>query len=240
LGKVLGPEQAAELFHRFVAGDQTIPGHYPKPECVRTVDVLTKLGETSKCMVECATSHLGAMRSRAQHWAMQQQDCDVWISCDDDTTASPAALSAMLRLLRTDQPRAVALPCVLRGGNTPQVNVDVVASALVVVDGPVRSVAINTAGFGVVGVNRAALRSIARAHEGIAFVDVDGVSRLASFAEVFIQLPDCLGVEWLREDRAWWHRLPSDVVKLAVCCGESEHAGMRLDLWSWSSPLDDQ
>jgi hypothetical protein len=101
-------------------------------------------------------------------------------------------------------------------------------------------VAINGAGFGLTGVNRAALDLIAREHEGLAFVDVDGVTRLASFAEVLIPLPDGLGVEWLREDRAWWHRLPSDVVKLAVCCGESEHAGMRLDLWSWSSPLDDQ
>jgi hypothetical protein len=239
LGKMLGPEQAAELFHRFVARDRTIPGHYPKPECARTVDALTALGEVSKCMVEASTSHLGAMRSRAQHWAMQQSDCDVWLSCDDDTTASPAALSAMLRLLRTDEPRAVALPCVLRGGNPPRVNVDVVANALVIVEGPVRSVGIHGAGYGLTGVNRAALDLIAREHEGLAYSDVDGVTRLASFAELLIPLPDGLGIAWMREDKAWWSRLPADVVKLAVCVGESEHAGMRLDLWSWSSPLDD-
>lgn len=241
MGKLVGPEAATEVIQRMVRRDPSV-GNMPSPECVQCVHNLERVTTDAIAVhAEASTSHLGAMRSRAQHFAMEQ-GASIWISCDDDNTASVAALSVMLKWLERDEPTAVAIPCALRTGNRDNVQVvpSVPVKYLIGQAHPV--VPIEWAGFGIVGVNRAALQLIAKQHDGLAFLDVDGVTRLASFAESWVETWDgdqTVKREWLREDRAWWYRLPRDVQRLAVCAGESTHAGRTIDLWDWSKPLLD-
>jgi len=238
MGKIVGPEAASQIVQRLVARDPTIPSHIPKPDCVQTVHTLEQVAtDMIGVYCEAATSHLGAMRCRAQDWAIKQR-ADFWISCDDDNWASPAALSTMLHWLRRDKPTAVAIPCALRTENRDNVRVVPGIPVQYLVDRAQPVVPIEWAGFGIVGVNRAALDLIEQEHAGLAYVDIDGATRLASFSEAWTDNPNG-GREWMREDRAWWHRLPVEVQRLAVCAGESTHAGRKLDLWDWSKPLLD-
>lgn len=257
LGKIVGAAEASALMNRMVAKDPSLPLRIPVPECIETLRTLEQVsGDVIAVHTETATSHLGAMRSRAQHWAMVNTDCEAWVSCDDDNSASPAALATMLHWLRRDVPTAVAIPCVLRTSNVDNVFAAPGARVLHLTGNAHPVVPIQWAGWGIVGVNRAALTAIGREHESLAYVDVDGIVRLASFSEMFIHPPALEALagwnlgdegkpvarragEWLREDRAWWARLPEAVEAYAVCAGESSHAGRTLDLWDWSAPLRD-
>jgi|WetSurMetagenome_2_1015567.scaffolds.fasta_scaffold10210_4 hypothetical protein len=236
MGKVFGAGKGSQMVHAMIAHQRV--GNLPVPESVQTVHGLEALGVGEiGCYVDTGASHLGKARCRALHWGIES-GAPVWIACDDDVTATNGTLRALLAALDTDTPRAVAVPCALRqaavdspildGSGRQQVNIDLASINVHPTGEPCVGdlMPIHRAGFGLVGVNRAAL-DIIKNSDVERFIDVDGVKRTTMFRDVFE------GGRWWGEDLSFWmrlHDLSASIERWALVEGESVHAGIPLRL----------
>lgn len=252
MGKMLGPQQAADILQRMVAFDRSVR-NLPHPECVRWVHTLSRVAPESQIpfYVDATATHLGRARSRAFHWAKQvmadNSQCEAWVSVDDDCECNQVATALLLRRLRSDEPRIVCVPFVKRALSKPPSSsiVDANGQPAATMGSPADAnivpelgaqvnaeglLPIRWGGFGLVGLNRAAVQRYAERCKDQNYLDVDGVERLAVFRDVFHQTEPDKPKEWLTEDYSFFERAPLDVKRYALCEGSSNHGGIHLDL----------
>jgi hypothetical protein len=178
-------------------------------------------------MHDLGSTHLGKARSRQYHAALQSK-AEVWVSCDDDCEATTETLRAMLSGVLCDEPAICIVPMIIRTANADvhaqRVNIawDGLLERL---DAGASYVKAKSGGFGLLAINRAALRCIASANPLLTYVDDDKVERNALFADQFTQSGG-----WLGEDLAFFTRVPPTVRVEALVTGVSYHAGLALDL----------
>lgn len=226
-GKILGLAQAQKALQAMVLG-QEVRG-VPKPRAVDTIQRLGDLfGDLEQLAIRIETngSSLGKARARALHWAYQAK-ADVWVSADDDVTASPGTLQTLVRLCRdATEPRVIVAPCAIRVGESTTeagVNVVPVAPATPLEHGLL--LPILWGGFGLVAMNRLALEAIEQGRPTCK--DDDGTLMPLVFnCEVIGSAP----AQWLGEDYSFFAQLPKAVKAYALLRGETDHAGALVDL----------
>lgn len=247
LGKMMGQQQAVEVIGQMMAGKfPQLVGAAPTdavPENVRTAHTLGLVCDhLVKAYTDAGGAHLGRMRSRAMHWAAEQEDCDFWVSCDDDVTADTAALREFVRVLSGDEPVVACVPYKLRPGAGALVDVVGATQARKIDGDPGRGMSKNRvsfdhAGCGLFGMNRSAIKLTYEANKRLRYRDVDGVVRCGMFLDEFHIAQEGTPADWYPDDYAFFRRLPSAVARVAVICGRSVHAGQELDLWQWGDAL---
>lgn len=223
LGKRLGMTGALGEFRRQLAA----PDRESLP-VVRTIYRLQQMAEV-QVYVDCGATVIGKARSRAMHAALESDTC-AWVSIDDDIEATTETLRALLQVLNDHVvPRVVVVPHLLRGPEEklsvrfPLVRREQMVAGVKLADlssaGPAWS------GFGMVGINRLALRCIESSPQTPGhFVDDDHVRKLAAFA-------DTLADEtWHGEDVAFFRRMPPSVEVSALLTGHCSHDGASLSL----------
>lgn len=170
-------------------------------------------------------SSLGKARARALEWA-HGTGSEVWVSCDDDVTASPGTLSTLVRLTRdVETPRIVVVPCALRDFGKTHATVNVIP---VVGAQPLPGnllLPLYRGGFGLVAMNRAALVAIRDQRPNVK--DDDG-SRIPLVFNCQVSP----GHEWLGEDFSFFDQVRNIAECLMLLRGESDHAGSTIDLES--------
>lgn len=220
LGQLFGVKEACALI------TQAIQDETKKLPCfaVATLRELVKLAEVT-LRVDGGASHIGKSRSRHFHEAFES-GADVWLSIDDDVSATRETLEAMLTAVNEPGARIVLAPCQLRGQLKVNVNfADIVLERRLPGGGTLRNA--RSGGFGLVAVNRAAMGLVANASP--TWKDpADGKTKPAPFLEV-------LEVDgtWLGEDLAFFRRVPTGpkgVTIEAVTSGTTNHAGYELTL----------
>lgn len=223
LSKRLGKKRAAELVHRQAGSLLDAPGEEVLP-AVRVVRELRRHHETA-LLHDAGGTSIGHARSRAFSVALAG-DVDFWISIDDDTEASPETIAHLLGALERDTPRIVIVPCFLRQ-ETACVNITLDPQHTLerVTKTGARLRRALYGGFGIVAVTRAALHELARTWAAdLTFVDDDGQHRCGVFVEYISH------GWWFREDYAFFSRVPPTVQIEALCTGETDHDGLRLEL----------
>lgn len=218
LGQLMGPERACELVN------EAVKDSAKRPPCfaVKALRELWRLSEMT-LNVDGGASHLGKLRSR-QFFMALSSDCDVWVSIDDDVTATRETLAWMLAAVDDVQtPRVCIAPCVMRGDGL--VNVEwspIYSERRVNGGGTVRRA--RAGGFGLVAVNRAAL--VRAASAAPSWRDsLDGLVKPAPFLDMLAE-----SGEWTGEDVSFFRRLPRDVEVEALTAGKTMHAGHELGL----------
>lgn len=217
LGSLFGPARACELI------TEAVKHETKKPPCfaVEALRRLTKLADV-KLRVDGGASHLGKSRSRHFFDALSS-DCDVWISIDDDVSATAETLGWLLDAVRGDAPRVCIAPCLLRGSGVVNVEWSPVYLERSLVSGGVARRA-SAGGFGLVAMNRAAM--VLAAGAAPSWKDGhDGAVKPAPFLEML----SSDGV-WTGEDIAFFRRLPREVEVEALTEGRTNHAGYELSL----------
>lgn len=226
-GKVLGLEQASKVLQAQVMG-QEVRGA-PPPLAVTTCRRLGEAHPLEEITVRLDPngSSLGKARARALHWAWQT-GADVWVSCDDDVTASVGTLTTLVRLVReAPMPRVVVVPCALRGDVAGKAQVNVVPDRdwRYTESHPDRKLLcpLKWGGFGLVAMNRPALVEICDRRPN--WLDSDGQRPPLVFnCEV------TPGLEWLGEDFSFFEQTRDLVEAAFLIRGESDHAGASIDL----------
>jgi hypothetical protein len=176
-----------------------------------------------KLHVNAGSTVIGKARSIAANEFLEDPECAVWFSVDDDVVVSADAVAAMIeQCLR--EPCVVVAPCLQRG--TDVVNI-VASSPLVDARG---FQAIEMGGFGAVCFSRAVIDGATDANVakelGIILPDVwdhEGKEYRAIFRDLVLHR------QWYTEDKAFFVSNP-DVPAYAVRSGFTTHAGQRLDL----------
>lgn len=222
LGSLMGPARACELI------TQAARNATARPPCfaVRALRDLTSIADVT-LRVDGGSSHLAKSRSRHFYDALMS-DCEVWLSIDDDVSASRETLEWLLDAVTGDVPRVCLAPCLLRGARgdaSPVLNVQW-NNVLLERDLPRGGIARRCAagGFGLVAMNRAAMHSASKACP--TWRDpTDGNVKPAAFLEMLTD-----SGEWIGEDVAFFRRLPRDVEVYALVTGETLHAGHALSL----------
>ncbi len=222
LGKTLGVEKGmAELQRQIANPDATsLPA-------VRTIARLRRLADLA-LRIDTGGTQLCAVRSRHADVAWKS-GAEIWFSVDDDNEATTETLANMLEAVRGDEPRIVLAPYITRGEDTRlhvMVNVDlprIVTTERRLPNGA-RLRPVTKGGFGLVAMNRAALGAVREACAHLAYIDTDGVERLALF------FAEIKGGRWLMDDFSFFARVPSHVSVEALLTGHTLHAGERLDL----------
>lgn len=222
VGKMLGIEAGmAELQRQIQHPDaSSLPG-------VRTIARLRRLADLA-VRIDTGGTHLCQVRARHAHdaWAC---GCDVWFSVDDDNEATQSTLASMLEAVDTPEPRIVLAPYIIRGEHTRThilVNVDlprIVTTERILPSGA-RLRPVTKGGFGLVAMNRSALGAVRDVCGHLAYIDTDGVERLALFS------PEIRDKVWLADDFSFFARVPSHVHVEALLTGHTLHAGEGLDL----------
>jgi hypothetical protein len=222
LGKELGFAEATAEFQRQLGAPdwESLP-------CVRVITRLRGLladGDEISLYHDAAATIMSKARSRAYH-AAAAADADVWICVDDDVEADLGTLRSLLEAVSGDTPRLVLAPCITRGSNVVNVALEPGAPLVRVLDSGARCVRARAGGFGLVALNRAAMKLMETAYAGLTFDDDDGQSKMA----LFLELLD--GGSWMGEDVAFCRRAVLCGVALeALIEGFTVHAGARLDL----------
>lgn len=221
LSKRLGKVKAAELVHRQAGSLLDAPNEQVLP-AIRVIRELRRRSEVA-FLHDAGGTSIGHARSRAFSVACAG-DVDAWISIDDDTECSPETVAHLLGAL--PDAGIVIVPALLRQ-ETPCVNITLDP------EHPLERVTATGArlrralygGFGMVAVTRAALREMQRIYApNLTFLDDDGKERVGVFCE-FIREG-----WWLREDYAFFSRVPPSIHVEALCTGETNHAGLHLTL----------
>lgn len=222
VGKALGMAEGMRELERQIQN----PDAASLP-AVRTIARLRKLTAVG-LRIDTGGTQLCAVRSRHAHEAWQS-GADIWFSVDDDNEATTETLASMLDAARGPTPRIVLAPYLTRGGPTlthVMVNVDlprIVTTERTLANGA-RLRPITKGGFGLVAMNRAALGAVRDACAHLAYVDTDGVERLALFwSEIRNKI-------WLHDDFSFFARVPPHVHVEALLTGHTSHAGESLDL----------
>lgn len=227
LSKRLGKKEAQRLFNEQVAQTVDVPGEQLCCQAVRVVRRLRKLAGEGQVAVlhDAGGTSIGHARSRAFSVALQGSQVTHWISVDDDTEADSVTLSHLVRSVDADEPQIVIVPCWLRQ-ETPVVNITLDPEALLERVSPsgARLRRALYGGFGIVCVSRAALVEMATTWADLTYVDDDGATRLGVFCE-YIR-----NNWWLREDYAFFSRVPQHVRVEALLTGVTDHGGHRLRL----------
>lgn len=217
LGQLFGPAEACARINDAAKH----PSKPPPCFAVRALHTLTHLADVTLAL-DGGASHIGKSRSR-HFWNALQSSCDVWVSIDDDVSASRETLAWLLAAVEGPSPVVCVAPCLLRHGDA--INIEwspVYYEKTVPPDGgSVRR--IRTAGFGLVAMNRAAMNAAAKAAP--TWRDLDGVLKPAPFLESITEAG-----EWRGEDVSFFHRLPREVERLALTSGKTLHAGHELAL----------
>lgn len=223
LAKRLGMKGALAEFER----QMLHPGLDSLP-CVRTLYRIQQLADVH-VYVDCGIAAIGKSRCRSFHEALES-DAQAWVTVDDDIEATSATIGALLEVLADDlTPRLVTVPYVLRNPNDvqtsvrlPVVRIERKIAGYRVVDLPHPA----SSGFGLVGINRRALETIAdsmRETPGY-FLDNDNRRKLAAFHELID------GEMWYGEDNSFFRRIPPDVEVHALLTGTISHDGTPLKL----------
>jgi len=107
----------------------------------------------------------------------------------------------------------------LRDGETQDVTVNIVPC-----EGPplVNAIPIKLGGFGLVGMNKAAMLAVRESRP--MFLDDDGVRRTLVFHD------ELDGEKWWGEDFSFFLQLPESVGRFALVVGVSNHSGIELEL----------
>jgi hypothetical protein len=165
-------------------------------------------------------SHLGKSRSRHFHDAFVS-DCDVWLSIDDDVSASPLTLQLLLCAVQGPTARVCVAPCLMRGSGAANIEwSQVYLERNIEPGGTARR--IRAGGFGLVAMNRAAMKAAVTAAPS--WKDFDGLK-----GAPFLEMLSDDGT-WVGEDIAFFRRLPREVEVEALTTGKTIHAGYELCL----------
>jgi hypothetical protein len=165
-----------------------------------------------KLHVNAGSTVIGKARSIAANEFLEDPECLVWFSVDDDVVVSADAVAAMIeQCLR--EPCVVVAPCIQRGSGV----VDIEASSPIVNANQMQPIGL--AAFGAVCFSREVIQNATThgwwVHEGKPF-------------QVYFRDRPETGM-WWTEDKAFFVSNP-DVPAYAVRRGFSTHAGQRLDL----------
>ena len=228
LSKRIGKPAAQKLFNEQIAQVVDRPGEEPCCKAVNVVRRLRKLAGEGQvaCLQDAGGTSIGHARSRAFSIALQGSQVDVWLSCDDDTECDADTLRHLFGALDPAEPQIIVVPCWLRQ-ETPVVNITLDPEAVLdrVSKSGARLRRALYGGFGIVAMTRAAMLEIAETWSDLTYVDDDGAPRLGVFCE-YIR-----NGWWLREDYAFFSRVPPHVRIEALLTGVTNHDGkiLRLD-----------
>lgn len=224
LGKTMGMEAAnAELVRQVEEPDSfnALPG-------VRTLRRLMHVSE-AQVFTDTGSSHVAKTRSRFFD-AAWRSSAEAWISVDDDVEISMETALYLLQAVDDFEPRIVVVPIVLRRPESAEGPAVLgVRYPRVIIErhvGQGHLVCCEALAFGCVAMNRLAMAEIVAAAKrlGLEFVDVDGATKWAVFAE------ELLSGNWYGEDVAFFRRVPRTVSVEALLTGTSCHAGQILQL----------
>lgn len=223
LSKRLGKPAAAKIFHEQVNQTLDVPGEQVCCQAVKVVRRLRKLDEVA-VLHDAGGTSIGHARSRAFSIA-HGASVDIWISCDDDTEADTATLRHLVQSIDPSTPQITIVPCWLRQ-ETPVVNITLDPEAMLdrVTPSGARLRRALYGGFGIVAVSRAAMAEMAHEWRDLTYLDDDGATRFGVFCE-YIR-----NGWWLREDYAFFSRVPKHVRVEALLTGVTDHDGKRLRL----------
>jgi hypothetical protein len=199
-----------------------------RPGILPAMHTITELARFSELEVRCdgGCSDVAKYRSRmlAEFLGSAHR---VWLTIDDDVSASREVLKNLLTVVERDAPAIAIAPCVLRDGAT--VNVEwttVIYDAALPNGAKIRRA--KRAGFGLVAMNRAAAEAVEHATlEELLFrpwIDDDGQKKAPAF------FPDYRDGRWFGEDVSFFRRVPPTVEVWALLEGETVHAGYALEL----------
>lgn len=262
LGLAITPQGAAELFHEFASGKREgLPPPPPVCQTVETLTLITRAPVAAYC--EAGVPLGGLSRSRAMDWAYRvltentvgngsvsnlPDEPHAWLWCDDVASADMTALGALVRAVSSKTPTIAVIPCAEFDPNAqPSMVVDPYgkpaiagSKCSVTLTDPLGEglYGVGTGGFELAAVNYPALQALRlamRDHQ-LSFVDVDGVTRLAAFAEDWEVPEDSLvsARRWLTGEQAFWTRVPAGVRTVAVGTGSSTYAKRVLELDRWA------
>lgn len=220
LGQLFGVKEACALI------TQSVQDETKKLPCfaVASLRELVKFCEVT-LRVDGGASHIG--KSRSRHFAEAfDSGADVWLSIDDDVSATRETLQWMVQAVTEPGAHIVIAPCQLRGQLRVNVNfADVIVERRTQGGASLRNA--KSGGFGLVAMNRAAMGLVAAASP--TWKDPsDGKTKPAPFLEV---LED--DGTWLGEDLAFFRRVPTGpkgVTVEAITSGTTMHAGYELAL----------
>lgn len=223
LGKQLGMQAAMAELARQVSTPNvaTLPA-------VRVVKRLRELADLA-LRLDTGGTVLGKVRSRHAH-AAWESGADVWVSCDDDVEATTATLMTMLLAVDSFDrtPSIVLAPYLIRATATSLPVASIELSRIVtserVLPGGARLRPVARGGFGLVAMNRRALELVRAESTHLAYIDDDGVERLALFHDAIRDK------RWNGEDIAFFDRVPAAVRVEALLTGQTSHDGEALDL----------
>lgn len=233
LSKRLGKAAAAELVHRQAHAGASIElprlagelgAKEPELPCLRVVKELRKHAEVA-LLHDAGGTSIGHARSRAFSVALES-NCDVWISIDDDTECDDVTVRHLLSSLDPETPQIVIVPCLLRQ-ETQCVNVtfDPAGKLDRITKTGAHLRRALYGGFGIVAITNAAIRELRDTYaSSLTFTDDDGKQRIGVFCEF---LRDGW---WFRDDYAFFDRVPRHVRVEALCSGDTNHAGYKLEL----------
>lgn len=217
LGQLFGPEKASQLVNEAVKH----PSKKPPCFAVKALHALTHLADVTFAF-DGGASHIGKSRTR-HFWNALQSSCDVWLTIDDDVSATRETLAWLLAAVDRESPTVCVAPCLLRNGDAINIQWSPIyyETTLAPPGGSARRII--TAGFGLVAMNRAAMHAAAKGSPS--FRDLDGHMKPAPFLESITE-----SGEWRGEDVSFFHRLPREVERLALTSGKTLHAGHELPL----------
>lgn len=222
LGQLFGVAKACAMI------TDAIQNPAKKAPCfaVEALRLLSNLADVT-LRLDGGASHIGKSRSRHFFEALESK-CDVWVSIDDDVSATLETLGALLAGTVRPGAHIVSAPCLLRG--EARINVqfaDVVVESRLTGGATLRNIV--SSGFGLVAVNREAMQLVATASP--TWKDPhDGKVKPAPFLEIL----ESDGT-WVGEDIAFFRRVPrgsKGVSVEALTTGSTIHAGHELALES--------
>ena len=224
-GRLLGGERGAAQLTAILGADTGNDSQWFP--ALRTLRLLRKLTDVELRLDTGATN---IAKSRSRHFtAAVDSKCSGWLTIDDDVEASLETLGWLLAAIEGNEPRICMAPCLLRDGQTANVEWTELYSVRRVdhhlfPHGQARRA--RRGGFGLVAMNRAALDRIA-SHNPRTWLDDDGERKWWVFAET--QVPRGDSLRWLGEDLSFFENVPVGVEIEALSTGETMHAGYGLD-----------
>lgn len=177
--------------------------------------------------IDAGGTSIARTRARALYEAHERaEQCDVWLTCDDDVEATRETLDWLLQAVRKTRGVVVA-PCWLRLRRDNVVNVILEEAGIVQPVGERGAIMpCRAGGFGLVAMHQDAIQRVwdARMPE-LAFLDKDGNTKCGAFLEVLEK------GHWWSEDLSFFVKwLPDDVPRHVLLSGVTSHAGQVLEL----------